>query len=540
MEIKILIVDDEEIIRDGICKKIERLMPDALVVAKAKNAKEALEIVKSNHPNIIITDIRMPGIDGLQFISMAHNLYKDIKYIIISGYQDFEYARNAIRLGVKDYLVKPIENEQLKDILEKLEKEISEETLQETAISQLKSKANYSIDIIKNKYLTDLTNHSNEFDISQIVKNLEFIDIEFTKRYYTVINILVSELDASSSFSASDFPLLKFSIRNISQEILAVTGTALVFEHFKNDRQVVVILNHDIDLEADSISGLPKICDNLIYFSKKYLKISLTIGIGGTYENISKLPTSYMESYTACMQRIVLGNNKVIHYCDIPDSNLINFFLSDESKLMLTSYIKDANHKQANIIIDKALSKVNDSNLPYSNIKLLYIDLMLLFNRTVKEAGGSWEKIFIQDIFSDDFLLNYTSLSQLQEWLKNSIVIICEYITSLTKSHGKKVIDEVSDFIDNYYYTQINLSDLANKYYLNPNYLGQLFKNETGENFTDFLSNVRLEKAKNLLLNTELKAYKIAEMVGYNNPRYFGEVFQKNTGLTPTEFRKSS
>jgi two-component system, response regulator YesN len=143
MQMKILVVDDEEIIRDGLSRKIERLIPNAVIVGKAQDANQALELVKLQHPDIVITDIRMPETDGLKFISLSKEIYKDICYIIISGYQDFEYARNAIRLGVEDYLLKPIDNDQLKEVIRKLELKIIEGLRRESMLSDLKSKANH-------------------------------------------------------------------------------------------------------------------------------------------------------------------------------------------------------------------------------------------------------------------------------------------------------------------------------------------------------------------------------------------------------------
>lgn len=172
------------------------------------------------------------------------------------------------------------------------------------------------------------------------------------------------------------------------------------------------------------------------------------------------------------------------------------------------------------------------------NIKAIYIELIILFTKTVKESGGTFETLFIEDIASEKFLLQYSCLDSLLDWINNCIDTTCTYIINLKKSSGKKVIDKIIHFINNNYYLNISLNDLGAKYFLNPNYLCQLFKNEIGENFTEYLTQIRIEKAKELLNNTELKSYKVAELVGYNNPRYFSEVFQKIVGVTPTNYRQ--
>lgn len=539
MEIKILIVDDEEIIRDGISKKIQRVMPEASVVGKAQDANEGLEVIKSCNPNIIIVDICMPEIDGLEFISMAKEINKNLKFIIVSGYDNFEYARRGIRLGVEDYLLKPLENEQLKSVLEKLKNKLEEEQNQYSILSELKSKANYSTEFLKNKYLTDLIYYSNEFDVSNILNKLNILKVSFSKPCFTVITIVVSSIDESSPFSEKkDLPLAKFALKNMSEEILSPLGYIVSFENLKYDKQVVLIVNHEEESRSNKSFNLARLCNQLINSIKKYLKVYVAIGIGKSYSDISQVSMSYRESYTAAMQKIILGENVVISYSDIPNTGSIDFYLSNEKKLLLENYMKEGNTDKVLKIINSIFNTIKQKSLSYENIKILYIDLLLLFSKTVKEAGGSWNKIFSEDIFSESYLSRYSSLEQLSGWIKDCVSSICEYISCLKKSYGRKVIDEIKEYINNYYYTEINLNDLSNRYYLNPNYLSQLFKNEVGENFVEYLTKIRVERAKELLLNTDLKSYKIAEMVGYTNHRYFSNVFCKYIGTTPTKFRE--
>lgn len=538
MNLKVLVVDDEALIRNGICKKIERLVPNTTIVGRAEDAIEAIEMVKEHHPNIVITDIRMPEIDGLQFINMAKAIYSDIKFVVLSGFQDFEYARRAMRLGVEDYLLKPIDNQQLKSIIENLQHKIEEEQLQINMISDLKSKVNANLAFIKNKYLTDLISTDSENDILQIIKNLELIGIKFNYIYYSVVTISISNLlDLYSSISSEDILQKKYEICDIAEETLSSVGTAIAFNNLKDENQIVVIVNHDNILNNNLIFNLPKLSSNIINSINKFLNLSVSIGIGESYDNINLVHASYLESYTSVMQRIVLGDKRVIHIADIPDSNRITYFLSDENKLLLISCMKEGSYKKSLEIIDNVFNQIKTKEISYLNIKVLYVDLILLFTKTVKEAGGTFEKIFPFDILSESFISKHSSLYSIHTWIQNCVKSICNYILDLKKSSGKKVIEEILGLIDNYYYTDLSLNDLAAKYYINLSYLSQLFKTETGENFIDYLTKVRIEKAKELLKSTELKTYKISELVGYSNSRYFSDVFQKNVGVTPTTFR---
>ena len=332
-----------------------------------------------------------------------------------------------------------------------------------------------------------------------------------------------------------DLSILKYSIKNIAEEILAALGTVVAFESLKDDKQVIALINHESAVNSHKVNEL---CREIIHSLNKYLKLSLSIGIGNSFSHMQDMPNAYMESYIAALQRIVLGSDRVIEFRQVPDSNRITFFLTDDYKMRLVNYVKEGNARRCCEIVDRIFGQIEAGKLPYKNIKVLYIDLLLLLSKTVKEAGGSWEKIFREDVFSEEYLLRCISLDSLKALVKSHVAIICGYISGLAKSEGKKVIDEIKEYIDNYYYSEVNLTELAGKYYLNSNYLGQLFKTESGENFVDYLTRKRIEKSVDLLLNTEFHTYKVGEMVGYVNPKYFCDVFKKVVGMTPSQFRQ--
>lgn len=541
MELRILIVDDEEIIREGVSNKIKKLVPHANIVGKAQDVNDGLDLIISSKPNIVITDICMPGVDGLEFIKRAREMDKSIKFIVISGFQDFEYARKAISLGVEEYILKPIENDQLRDIIYKIEKQMLEEKNNESAITDLKSEIRQNMDFLKNKYFSDMINHAEEFDIHQIVSKLESMDITFAKPLFTVVCIVISSFEEQSEFFLEkSLPLLKFSIRNIASEILNPLGIVTAFENLRDSRQIVILINHDSKSDAMNELEITRLSREIIFAMNKHFKISISVGIGKHCSKIDDIPGSYMQSYIAVLQRIVIGNNKVISFEKVTASNRITFFLEEEQKMILEQFIKEGNHKRSYLVIDKIFEQIEKENVPYNNIRVLLIDLFLMLSKTVREAGGNWDRIFKEDTFSENYLLRCMSLNDLKNLIKDNIETICHYINDLTKSQGKKAIDEIKEYIDQYYYSEVSLTDLANKYYLNSNYLSQLFKVEVGENFVDYLTRKRIEKSVYLLLNTEFQTYKIAEMVGYIYPRYFYDVFKKILGVTPSQYRQQN
>lgn len=530
---KILIVDDEELIREGIARKIERLMPHADIVGKAENAKEAMELISLNLPDIVITDIRMPEMDGLQFINEVKSKNNNIDFIIISGFDNFEYARNAIKLGVSEYLLKPVNNDELKNAISNLEKKTADKRQQNEYMKQLESKIYNSLFFLKSKYLNDLIYC--DFDAKNILKSLEYVEIGFTNKFYTVITVILYNLDKLPQFhDKKEAYLAKFGVQNIAEEILSEAGKAFAFENLKKENQVVIIVNHNTPDESTLLRLCRKMQDSL----SELLQLKSSIGIGKTYKDINCVHNSYIESYRAPLQSGLLGNNSVISINEISDNQPSALFLSDNDKMLLRSSISSHDTNKAIEIISCLFESFEQQHIPYYDIKTLLIDMSIMLIKIIKENGGDWNIIFKEDIFQEDFISHFTKLNEVKEWMEKCVRSVCSYLSGQEKSDGKKIINEVQGYINNYYYLDINLTELAKKYFINPSYLSQLFKSETGVKFIDYVTNVRIEKAKELSSKTSLKLYQIAEMVGYNDFRHFSATFSKYTGLTPSKFRE--
>ena len=539
---KILIVDDEDIIREGLQKKINRLFPDCFTIFTAPDAVEGLDIIKQNIPDIIITDIRMPEIDGLKFIEIVKSIHKHVKFVIISGYQDFDYARAGIKLGVEDYLVKPVDNMQLKQVILNLKQKIEYYYESNQYIADLKEKAFMSSYLLAVKYLTDLTtcyeNSDNQY-IDCILNNLRSVDICFDKKYFTVISLAIHSIDRNSLFSLStDVDLLNFCICNISQEMLSEYGYAVAFKNYSASKIICIILNTDSFFTQSQRKKLCFSCHNLLDTLKSVLGVHASAGIGKTYEKICDIPSSYTESYYATMQKIISEEKIVSDICDIDANDANTFLISDEKKLLIKNTMLNGDFKRASILINELFE--NAKVVTIKALRTFYMDIALFLMKVVQEAGTSWEIIIPQKMLSENFLHQINTLDELRAHINHIVEKICQYVTDIRKSDGKKIINDISKYIDSYYYYDINLNALSAKYYINPCYLSQLFKMEKGINFSDYLSKIRMQKAAELLKNTDIKTHKIAEMVGYKNPRYFSELFQKHMGITPTEYRKKT
>lgn len=535
---KVLIVDDELVIRRGLKNKIERIFSNITSVTLAEDAFQALELMAIDQPDVVITDIRMPEMNGLAFIEQSKKLCPKTKFIIISGYQEFEYAKEAIKLNVEDYLIKPIENEKLKGVLERIQNQFMLEHQEEQQLHELKSTMKKAMSFLRSKHLTDLVEESQHYKWDEYQQLLEKVEVRFPFPCFTIITIeLNANVQLSNFPDKEDLPLVKFIINNIAEEVMNEIGKCIAFEDNKNSQLTHLIFNHAEFVDENRNNIIQDSCKKLLNEVYKCLKVYVTIGIGSKVENYQALHSSYVDAGRALKKKFSLSESKI--FCSKNEmENFEPFYLlSEEKEKTFIQYIKNAYASNAKQIIEEVFDNIEKQGVQYSNLVMLYMDLMLLMIKSIKELGICFTDIFKEDIMTEEYVSSFSDINDLKAHLLMYIDSICSYLIEFRKSDGERTVEHLMDYIQQNYYMDLHLSELSELYYMNSSYLSQLFKKETGKGFSDYLTEIRMENAKKLLDNTQFKAYEISEMVGYNNPKYFLRAFLKCCGCTPTQYR---
>lgn len=535
---KVLIVDDELVIRKGLKNKIERLISDLTSVILAEDAFLALEIMKAEQPDVVITDIRMPEMDGLAFIEQAKKISKKTKYIIISGYQEFEYAKEAIKLNVEDYLIKPIENAKLLSVMQRIQDKLMEESEQKQQLNELKTSMKQTMSFLRSKHLTDLLEESQNYDFNAYQLLLNKVEIRFPYPCFTIITIeLNPEAKIPHFNNKEDLPLVKFIINNIAEEIMNDIGKCIAFEDNKNKNLLHLIFNHPVFVDKKKNTTIYDHCNKLLEEIHQCLKIYVTIGIGNKVDSFQALNQSYLEATRALKQKFITNDTRI--FCSKKEMISIEspYLLTEEKEKTVIQFIRSADSISAQKIIEDIFNNIELIGIQYSNLIMLYMDIMLMMIKAIKDQGICFDDIFEKEILSEDYISTLSNVNELKNQILNHIDRICNYLMNTRKSDGEKTIESLKNYIQQYYYLDLNLSQLSQFYFMNSNYLSQLFKKETGQGFLEYLTQIRMEQAKKLLINTQFKAYEISEMVGYNNPKYFSRAFYKYCGCTPTQFR---
>ncbi|MDF2987096.1 MAG: DNA-binding response regulator [Eubacterium sp.] len=536
---KLLIVDDEDRIRNGIKSMIENAMPDTFNIMDARDGREGLELIEKENPGLVITDIKMPDMDGLEMlqkVSEAAKYKSKPIFLILSGYDNFDYAKRAIKYGVMEYLLKPVRREELIESLQKIIKLIDEESRKQELEIDIKIENNQSRNILKENYLRTLIEKDN-IDYQELSEQLSQVGVRFPEKFMTAITVDYKHVYAE--FKEGFDELDRFAIRNIVEELMGYyfSSYQVFFDSMK--RLVMLINSESIEYLSEIVS---KVHGNMQDNLKKYLNTQIFVAVGGPATDTQGTRLSYYNAVKALNNK-VLGNIGTIYFCNEvkPARTYENTgFYCTVLFERLTGEVELCNKSNIINLIDEYFAKMDFRSRDISVLEDFYSKFCTYFYRVFVNKSQEFHTFFeVKDNSFNEFQ-QFWSINQLNIYLKRYLIKICDFITGLKSgSPSRKIIERVIEYVNENYYREINLNTIADHFDKNNSYLSVLFKKETGKNFIDYLIHVRIQKAKNLLEQTGLKIPEIARNVGYPNEKYFFMAFKKVVGKSPQQYRDS-
>ena len=532
---KVIIADDEE----KVCQLIHALVDwEALnmeVVAIVHNGIEALEAIKKYNPNIVITDIRMPGYDGLDMIRRAKEINSSVEFIIISGYRHFEYAQNAIKYGVKDYLLKPIKKGELTDTLNKIRLNYMEMTERLSAEEKKELSIKNNLDKLRGAFFTDILLKKNEL---REKKSLDEVNKEYHYHFkegcFQIITIKVDGIDLDS-FSNTTY--VEDKLNKAIQDRLKIDCYDI--EDIYEDNHSVVVLNYAVDKKRAIRKSLKTLLDELLLQKEIFEKMKITIGAGTVQENIGDLYASVKTAIWAAEQRIVLGINKVIEGEDVSSNDLADstLFYSFNKQFAEAIDCLDAEQiQEAFGYLERSLRdmpKVSGHDIIQmaKEAMNLYLICMRQNKLPIKESEHYFDKV-CKDIE------NSISIEDIFKYLIGTILTSFRLAVEEKQMDDNKPIREAKQYMKKHYKEPISLEIVSDVVGFNETYFSSLFKKETGITFSEYMIEVRMEKAKEYLKESNLSVAAICEEVGYSDIKHFTKLFTKYTNLKPNEYRK--
>ncbi|MGZ7441247.1 response regulator [Paenibacillus sp. TH7-28] len=511
---KVLLVDDEIFVRKGLQKLIPWEDLNYTLVGEADNGDKALYMIEHLQPDLVITDIRMPILDGLDLIrSVKEDADSDLFFIVISGYHDFSYAQQALRYGVHDYILKPVDDEEMTATLRKLALNMSKRKIAKTR----------GEDYANGSFLEALVQ--------------EKLRLEDAETYAAALG-----LTGASGFCYALVELhaapgeMQVGLKQFMKALYSLEEQKSDIPVFEQERGRFGML-FTVERLKDRYGGLTQAMEKIRSGLSGQLGADVSLYAGETVHNITDVRRSYLEANEAARHKYAEGSG-VIEYAQIKDKPLYVFDMSPVTVSNLIMQVEEGNQEAYRQTVDGMFEIFRTQRFAPQAVNGSLSRCMTGIISVVKEMDGSIEVEGVQRLkgLAERDYGNW-SLTQLKEHFLLAIMEAEQYIAKLRKEQSKGGIKQIKKYIDSHYCENISLKSIAAQFYMNPVYLGRLFRKSYGRYFNEYLLQLRVREAKKLLRQTDLRMYEIAARVGFQNADYFVIQFEKLEKVSPTEYR---
>lgn len=535
--LKVMVVDDEENIRLGIVEGIDWESYGLEVACQAANGREALIEAQRHRPDIILLDINMPFVNGLEFTKQARQFLPDSFIIILSGYSDFEYAKESIKYGVSEYLLKPISPVELMEAIVKARDKLTENHRKEQYLNSLKQQFRESLPALREKWVYDLL-HSSYLESETGMKDkLGWLGIDFPSDKFAACVIRIEDLAERSSGNEEGKHLFLYAVKNICDEILSrnawglsvVTNEGLLEALISLDGREGGLFQEDLDRKAESMEKS----------IAEFLGLTVTVRFGSVYSGYGQIAYSYREAYGS-IQMKKSGKKDANIGMDGETASVLALVFPFDKEQEMVRYLKAMNEKAVSVAAD-LLDELEANDLVAGETGYLA--------EAANQVAGTVHKLLADNgIHAEEAERLYELVcaagvltpADPSEIRANLLQYVTAGLKEIIETKGKPYrveIEQVKKYIEDHYNQDISLKDISSSIFMNLNYLCTLFKNEVGETINNYMTRVRMEKAMELLRTTDLKIFEIAERVGYSNTNYFSYAFKKYMGAAPNEYR---
>ena len=527
-------VDDEPIVLEGIRSKIDWEGSSFTFAGEATDGEIALSMIHELKPDILITDIKMPFMDGLQLAEAIKRTQPWIKIIILSGHDEFDYAKKAISIGIEEYLLKPFTPEELLASLKKAALEIDKERKQLSDISKLKEELKSSTALIKKEFLNNLVHGA--ADTNTVMQKCAELGISLISRYYKV---LISRIESRSGNTQNQQEAC--SLLNSYSEAI---NQAVSFFHHSN--LLVCIFKGSTQAELDDNAF--RAAETIGHIVTKNADCTVLTAIGKTVEHLSQLKISYEDAKQILEIENKDSQNRIISSDDLDEpagTNTDSSTASSSTQLdlkendPLVDRLKYAGKNDISAIIEESMTLIRSNQKQFSVFaSYLLVDLIFAVSKLVEKLGGNIKELYpeiLQRSFIDEGIKNE---SDFRNKVSQVLTFALEYRDSkITGKYGDVILKAKRFIEENYADQNTTLSSVAQAVCLSPNHFSTIFSQECKTTFIEYLTNVRIENAKRLMRETDMKGYDIAYECGFSDPHYFSYIFKKNTGLSPREYK---
>ena len=535
--LKLFLVEDEIIMRDGIRNYIKNDMPHIEFVGEASDGELAFPMIKELQPDILLTDIKMPFMDGLELSRLLKAEMKHLKIIIVSGYDDFEYAKQAIKIGVTDYLLKPVSSIKLYEALNRVTQMIETERQQNLYPWNHEENTDERLRQEKQKFFKILITH--QVSTSEILEQGKQLGFQLNARYYGICICNIFQNEEKITSDVNQYEECAKQILKILNENENSYGIERETEGW-----IEIVTGEN---EEEIKKHISTIHQRILVAIQQFSGLNFFIGVGSPVNRISLIGNSYEEASRAFSYRYLLNPNQIIYFQDTgnlfehtQELDMTKVQLHKLDRSILLRFLKNGLQEEIPLFLQDYFDSIGKDNMK-SLIFRQYMCMDIYFGTIafLEEMGVEDELIMKQ---RSSFRLETSFLSHMEDMLDclgtfMKIAIDIRDERANKKYHG--LIEQAKEYIHQHFdKDDISLNSIAGIVNISPNHFSTIFSQEMGVTFIEYLTKIRMDKAKEYLMCSNMKSSEIGYAVGYKDPHYFSFIFKKTQNMSPKEYRQ--
>lgn len=527
---KVMLVDDEEEVREAMEKRIDWESIGFEVVATAENGEDGLDKAEIYEPDVVMTDIQMPFMDGLTMIKRIKNQIPDLRSVILSGYDEFEYAKEAIKLEAEEYILKPIDSEELKGVFERIKARLDEQVSNKKDIEKLRQYYNQSIAMFREQILIGLLEgRQNEIDMK---KYQEEYGLSLESAFYCVGVFAVDNPSENNE--------------ELNKTMIAISLKQIVEERFENKISVLTINYLDtivviarLKSTAEGVE-FEKEMDRICKVTGKLFGLGIVAGLGRVYGNADKIHASFLEAKDASHYRMFMDSNQALCITDVEPMVNIDDFVEESQLRHIIREIKVGTKESIGEEIRGFVEGLKKRSISLGQLYFFYTEFLVELSKIIRGHQISELETGILNINAKDEMAGFSSLESFGDRILELCLQVHEKISFEQMDNTKKLAESARAYIqDHFGECGLSVDDICSHLGVGTSYFSSVFKKDTGVSFVTYLTQIRMTEAKRLLDTTDEKSYVIAGMVGYDEPNYFSYVFKKHFGVSPSKYRQN-
>ncbi len=541
---KIVIIDDDPRVLQGMKNSIPWGELGAEWVGESIDGKQGLELIRRTQPHIVLTDIYMPVMNGIEMIELLRSERYEGKVVILSGYSDFQHARQALRLNVDDYLSKPVTLQTIRGVLGKVISRLEEERLKLAEKKRLEDRLVMYEPFVMKEWIKSVLTGTTTPELA-LLKEADALRAKWEKQTHIVLGLHLFRSDnkpltaAAGDGEAEGVPLIRLWNAALFEGRLDCEFVELHSHH----KAVIVHFDRDVSAE-EAIKEVREAGRRMMRGAADYPEYGIRIGVGSLKRDWQEIADSAEEAFFAIAADYPLQPS---------NGSMVEYTAAASSPMAAAGARKSVGHikfcqqifeglqhsrlEQARTAIDAYRTKLGGMGLTPSDVRMLGTEIWAILAYSLYDVGIFLDEMFPELDLKRQFIPVATS-DQLMDWLLRKSELICASQQRDENLKHKQAVDFMIQYIHEHYDENITIHSLSNELYISRYYLGQIFKKATGDSFNHYLTKVRIAKARAMILEGKLLIYEIAEKVGFKNVPYFSTLFKKHTGLNPTDLLK--